>query len=141
MAAILNGKKVLIVATNRAIREVLSPIAKQIGATAVRVTSGPGSIADFEEFKPDLVFCHDENDSIAGLGVVRLLRQKAKAPLSIVMVLGEGEGHLSGEAVKAGANGTLMVPFSMNDVSKLTENILNKPGEGTKLRFGPRPTA
>src|SRR5262249_6572807 len=138
MPSILNGKKVMLVATNRAVREVLSPIVKQIGATQVRLTSGPSTIEEFEEFKPDLVFCHDENDAIAAIGVIRIMREKTKTPLSLVLVLNQEESSLSGEGMRAGANGILMIPFSVNDVSKLTENIINKPaGGGTALRFGP----
>ena len=136
----LVGKKVMLVAANRAIRELLSPMFNQIGAAAVRLSSGGDNVfKEIEVFRPDLIVCHQEQEAASAIAFIRMVRLQVSTPLALILVLEQKDGGMGREAMLAGASGVLMIPFSVNDLRKISETVLAEPQATTKLRFGPKP--
>jgi len=138
--SILNGKKVMLVASNRAIRDLLAPMFNQIGAAGVRLSSGGDTVfKEIDVFRPDIIVCHQEQEAASAIAFIRMVRLQVSTPLALVLVLEQKDSGMGREAVLAGASGVLMIPFSVNDLKKIAETVLAEPQGATKLRFGPRP--
>jgi DNA-binding NtrC family response regulator len=136
---ILSGKKIMLVATSRAIRDLLAPMFNQIGAGGVRLSSVANCPKDLDTYRPDLLICHFEQDGGNAVDFIRSVRQKVPNQMALVLVLEQKDSGMSREATHAGASGVLMIPFSVNDLKKLTETVLAKPEATAGLRFGPKP--
>ena len=136
---ILSGKKVLLVASSRAIRELLAPMFNQLDAGGVRLTSAANCAKDLETYRPDLLACHFDQDGGNAVEFIKAVRSQAGAQLALVLVLEQKDAGMARDAALAGASGTLMIPFSVNDVRKVTETVLAKPQTSAGLRFGPKP--
>ncbi len=136
---VLGGRKVLLAVHSKAIRELLSPIFKQIGAGTILFGSGAEMLRQVREFDPGIVFCEADLDTMTGIDFVRQLRKEMKLTMAVVLVVDQHDGEVAAKALEVGASDVLPVPFSVADIIRVSKKVLEKPEAQTRLRFGPRP--
>ncbi len=135
---LLDGRKVLLAVHGKAIRELLTPIFKQMGASAILFGSGAEMLRQIKEFNPGIVFCEADLDTMDGIDFVRQVRKEMRLAMAIILLVEQHDGEIAAKAREAGASDVLLVPFSIADIIRTSKKVLEKPEAQTKLRFGPR---
>ncbi|HIJ37334.1 MAG TPA: response regulator [Rhodospirillaceae bacterium] len=135
----LAERKVMLIYQSRPIRDLLTPIFKQIGAETVSAGPSVEMLRQLELLKPDIIFCEFEMDTLDGPTVVAQLRREHKLKTPIILVVDAQDGDARQKSRQCGANESLSMPFSVHDVITVTQKALDRP-EAHVLRFGPRPT-
>lgn len=134
---ILAGRKVMLAYQSRSLRDLLTPIIKQIGAEAVFSGSALEMLKQVELAKPDLIFCEYQMDSLDGPAFVSQLRKEFGLKTPAIMVADGQDGEATTRTRAAGANEVLAMPFSVHDVISIAKRAIDRP-EAHVLRFGPR---
>ena len=136
---VLKDGKVMIVAQNKLIRELLPPALKQAGAGALLFGNGVEMLREFKQFQPDIIFAEYAMDLINGVQFFQQLRREHKATTPVVLMGDRSDTELTNKARDAGISETLMIPFSVGDLIKVSKKLIDKRDAPTELRFGPRP--
>ena len=136
---VLKDGKVMVAAQSKLIRELLPPALKQAGAGQILFGNGVEMVRAFKEFKPDIIFAEYAMDLINGAQFVQQLRREHKATTPLVLMGDRSDSELSTRARDAGVSEILYIPFSVEDLLKVSKKLIEKRDAPTELRFGPRP--
>ncbi len=136
---VLANQKVMLAVQNKALRELLTPIFKQLGATEIVFGTGLEMMKQLDTFKPQIIFCEAMMDQVNGIAFTRQVRQELKLKIPCVLLADMQDGDVSGKGKAAGASDVLGIPFSVADLIKVAKRALEAPDTQVPLRFGPRP--
>lgn len=135
---ILAGRKVMLAYQSRSLRDLLTPIMKQLGAESVLAGPALEMLKQIELAKPDVLFCEFQMDSLDGPAFLGQVRREFGLKTPAILVVDAQDGEATAKARTAGANEVLGMPFSVHDVTNSAKRALDRP-EAHVLRFGPRP--
>ncbi|MBI4640728.1 MAG: response regulator [Candidatus Tectomicrobia bacterium] len=117
----MNIRRVLIIDNEQTVLDVLEAILKLLGYDAVKAHSGEESLIIFKKEKVDAVITDIVMADFHGISVLKEI--KREAPYLPVFVMTGYGAELADEAMKAGAQGTLLKPFTVSQVKALIESI------------------
>ena len=123
---------------SRSLRDLLTPIMKQLGADTVLAGPALEMLKQIELAKPTVIFCEYQMDSLDGLAFLGQVRREFKLKTPTILVVDSQDGEATARSRAAGANEVLGMPFSVHDVINVAKRALDRP-EAHVLRFGPRP--
>ena len=135
---ILAGRKVMLAYQSRSLRDLLTPIFKQIGAEVVLTGPALEMLKQIELAKPDIIFCEYQMETLDGPAFVGQVRREYRLKMPAILVADCQDGEAPIKSRAAGANEVLAMPFSVQDVTAIVKRALDRP-EAHVLRFGPRP--
>ncbi len=122
------------------IRDLLVTALKQAGATSMLYGTGLEMVNKIMEYSPNIIFCEYTMESLNGIGFVRHLRRECKLKTPIVMLASRLDDDAQAKARAAGANETVAIPFSVQDILNVTKKMIEWGLDRSprKLFFGPR---
>ena len=127
MAAIFEGKRILVVDDDPDIVTAISTALADTGVTIDSANDGNRAVALAEEKEPDLVILDIMLPQKSGFLVLEKLRQKrprSEGPLVVMITGNEGRRHRQ-YAEALGVDGYLTKPFRMDRLREVTEKLLS----------------
>jgi DNA-binding response OmpR family regulator len=139
-AKMLADKKVVLAVEGRLIRELLVTALKQAGSTSMIYGTAIEMAHKIVDYSPNIIFCEYSMESLNGVGFVRHVRRECKLKTPIVMLASRLDGDAQAKSIAAGANETVAIPFSVQDILGVTKRMLEWGMDRApqKLFFGPR---
>ena len=111
----MHEAKILIIDDSTELRSLLESILPYGGYRAISATSGQDGLELAQEFKPDLILLDLELPDTTGLKVLEALdRQKRSIPT--ILMTGYGSEGVASDALRLGALGYLVKPFTTEEV-------------------------
>lgn len=137
---LLVNKRVVLAVEGRLLRELLVTAIKQAGANSMLYGNGIEMVHQVKDYKPHLIFCEYMMQSLDGVSFVRQVRKGYKFNTPIAMLITRVDGEAHSRSIAAGANETIGIPFSVQDVLNTTKKMLEMGSKKSsqKLHFGPR---
>jgi DNA-binding response OmpR family regulator len=119
----MHESKILIIDDSTELRSLLESILPYSGYRAISATSGQDGLDLAEELKPDLILLDLELPDTTGLEVLEALeRQEFSIPT--IMMTGYGSEGIASDALRLGALGYLVKPFTTEEVLSSIERAL-----------------
>ena len=110
---------------------ILRLIRLTLSALGVRVETadtGEDALRKFAAATPDLVLLDIRLSGLAGLDVLRTIRERSKVP--VIVLTATTEEEMLAEALALGAEDIVRKPFSPQRLRSLVEHVLFGPAEG-----------
>lgn len=119
--------KILVIDDSKAMRSIQKTVLAHLGrAEVVEASDGREALARLSLFKPDVILCDWNMPALDGLGFVRALRAR-NDDTPIIMITTENEIPQVIQAIKAGADNYLLMPFSPEQLCRrITETLERK---------------
>ncbi|MGD9049202.1 MAG: response regulator [Anaerolineae bacterium] len=115
--------KILIIDDSTELRSLLESILPYSGYRAVSATSGQDGLALAEQMRPDLILLDLELPDTTGLEVLEAL-EKQDLSIPTIMMTGYGSEGVASDALRLGALGYLVKPFTTEEVLSSIERAL-----------------
>ena len=115
--------KILIIDDSTELRSLLESILPYSGYRAVSATSGQDGLALAEQMRPDLILLDLELPDTTGLEVLEALEQQDLS-IPTIMMTGYGSEGVASDALRLGALGYLVKPFTTEEVLSSIERAL-----------------
>jgi CheY-like chemotaxis protein len=137
---LLVDKKVVLAVEGKLLRELLVTAIKQAGAKSMLYGNGIEMVRQVKDYKPHIIFCEYTMSSLDGVSFLRQIRKEYKLKTPAVMLAARVDGDAHSRSIAAGANETISIPFSVQDVLSTTKKMLELGSDRApkKLHFGPR---
>jgi len=113
----------------RLLRELVSSALASLGVSKFLFGTGVEMLRQVRDFKPDLIFCEYEMSMVNGPDFVRHIRTTYNMQTPVVMLFPRTDGDAAGKSLKVGANSSLGIPFSVNDLLEVTKKVMTKGGD------------
>lgn len=121
----MTSHRILVIDDEPGIRQALGQLLEYEGYDVRSAASGPLGIAEYEKFRPQLVFLDVKMAGIDGLEVLKRLRQIDGAA-TVVMISGHATIQTAVEATQLGAYDILEKPLDTDRVLVLLRNALQQ---------------
>ncbi len=121
----MSSHRILVVDDEPGIRQALGQLLEYEGYEVRTAGSGPLGIAEYEKFRPHLVFLDVKMAGIDGLEVLKRLRQ-IDGTATVVMISGHATIQTAVEATQLGAYDILEKPLDTDRVLVLLRNALEQ---------------
>ncbi len=121
----MSPHRILVIDDEPGIRQALGQLLEYEGYEVRTAASGPLGIAEYEKFRPQLVFLDVKMAGIDGLEVLKRLRQIDGAA-TVVMISGHATIQTAVEATQLGAYDILEKPLDTDRVLVLLRNALQQ---------------
>ncbi len=121
----MSSHRILVVDDEPGIRQALGQLLEYEGYVVRTAASGPLGIAEYEKFRPHLVFLDVKMAGIDGLEVLKRLRQ-LDGSATVVMISGHATIQTAVEATQLGAYDILEKPLDTDRVLVLLRNALEQ---------------
>ena len=115
---------ILIVDDERNIRETLAMYIRILGHTVETAADGETAMEAIDRREFDLVVSDIRMEGLGGLGLLRQIREQ-QGDTAVVLMTAYATVSQAVEAIRLGAYGFLMKPFSPNDVRLLINQVLD----------------
>jgi two-component system NtrC family sensor kinase len=119
----MHESKVLIIDDSTELRSLLESILPYSGYRAISATSGQDGLHLAEEVKPDLILLDLELPDTTGLEVLKALGRQDRS-IPTIMMTGYGSEGIASDALRLGALGYLVKPFTTEEVLSSIERAL-----------------
>jgi DNA-binding response OmpR family regulator len=116
-------KRVLVVDDDRNMRFLAGRILRDAGYEVDFASDGVSALAKVAQSPPDLVILDITLPNIDGRGVLRYLKDLAKAP-PVLVLTAHGQHFTGSDTVRQQAAGLMAKPFSLKDLLATCERIL-----------------
>jgi PAS domain S-box-containing protein len=117
-------RRVLIADDNRDSAETLADLLRMEGHAVTAVHDGPGSLAAFEEFRPDIVLLDIGMPGLDGYEVARRMRaSRFSKDTRLIAITGWGQEHDRERAFSAGFDYHLTKPVDPRRLSELLQSL------------------
>ena len=121
----MTSPRILVIDDEPGIRQALGQLLEYEGYDVRSAASGPLGIAEYEKFRPQLVFLDVKMAGIDGLEVLKRLRQ-IDGGATVVMISGHATIQTAVEATQLGAYDILEKPLDTDRVLVLLRNALQQ---------------
>ena len=121
----MTSHRILVIDDEPGIRQALGQLLEYEGYDVRSAASGPLGIAEYEKFRPHLVFLDVKMAGIDGLEVLKRLRQ-IDGGATVVMISGHATIQTAVEATQLGAFDILEKPLDTDRVLVLLRNALQQ---------------
>ncbi len=121
----MSPSRILVVDDEPGIRQALGQLLEYEGYDVRTATGGPDGIAEYEKFRPHLVFLDVKMAGLDGLEVLKRLR-KLDGNATVVMISGHATIQTAVEATQLGAYDILEKPLDTDRVLVLLRNALEQ---------------
>jgi DNA-binding response OmpR family regulator len=133
----MTHERILIVEDEPTVAEVLDRYLRRDGYEVRIVHDGPGAIAEYDRFQPELVVLDLMLPGIDGMEVCRRIRANATTPIIMLTARGDEVDKLVG--LEIGADDYVTKPFSPRELAARVKAVLRRtatiPQDGDALRF------
>jgi two-component system nitrogen regulation response regulator NtrX len=119
----MSPHRILVIDDEPGIRQALGQLLEYEGYDVRTAASGPLGIAEYEKFRPQLVFCDVKMAGIDGIEVLKRLHQ-LDGDATVVMISGHATIQTAVEATHLGAYDILEKPLDTDRVLVLLRNAL-----------------
>lgn len=136
IAAVLAPLKVLIAEDSRSMRQILKNMLFALSYSDVHeAVDGQHAWEQLQETRFDLLICDWNMPEISGLELINLVRGNPQmADVSILMSTVRSRQQDVVESIRAGANGYITKPFSLNELGGKVEKLITIRAEGIAKR-------
>lgn len=118
------GKKILVVDDEEKITEVLKSYLEKEGHEAVCAHDGKNALAQYQEYRPDLVILDLMLPDISGEDICRHIRSSSNTPVIMLTAKVEEESILNG--LNMGADDYVIKPFSPKQLIARVNAVLRR---------------
>src|SRR5918995_1127176 len=120
----LRDRRVLVVEDDPTVREVACDYLRSAGLIVDQAADGFGALRTAERSRPDLIVLDRMLPGIDGAEVCRRIRDIASTPIIMLTALGSTEERIEG--LEAGADDSLVKPFSPRELVLRVQSILRR---------------
>jgi len=113
-------RRILVIDDDYKILDVLGIMLELLGYAAVKAHSGEEGLIVFKKEKVDAVITDIVMIDFHGISVLKEIKKEAPS-LPVFVMTGYG-AEIADEAMRAGAQGTLLKPFTINQLKTLIES-------------------
>jgi len=117
------GAKILIIDDSTELRSLLESILPYSGYQTISATTGQDGLDLAEKIRPDLILLDLELPDTTGLKVLEALERQARS-IPTIMMTGYGSEGVAADALRLGAQGYLVKPFTTEEVLSSIERAL-----------------
>jgi CheY-like chemotaxis protein len=123
----MDPARILIVEDHPTMREAMRLVLDGEGFDIREAADGPTALAEVRADPPDLVFLDQNLPGSSGAEVLEAIRSDpATATVRVIIVTADGEEG-RGPAMRLGADGYVMKPFSPSDLLETVARLLTPP--------------
>lgn len=119
----MTEEKILIIDDSTELRSLLESVLPYGGYRAISATTGQDGLDLAEELKPDLILLDLELPDTTGLKVLEALNKQDRS-IPTIMMTGYGSEGVAADALRLGALGYLVKPFTTEEVLSSIERAL-----------------
>jgi two-component system response regulator RegX3 len=124
--------RLLLVEDAQDIRETLSYLLAQEGYEVLTAEDGPGALAQFEHYTPDLLLLDWMMPGLSGIDVCRRIRLNSDVPIMILTAKAEESDVVLG--LESGADDYLTKPFSVFELLARIRALCRRCGRAVEPR-------
>lgn len=127
--------KILLIDDSQLARDLLRNILNRKGYVICgEAANGKVGAEMYRHMKPDLVFCDVMMNEVDGMNCLRTIIAEDPGA-NVVICTSVGDDIIIGEAAAAGAKEFLVKPIKAEDVLRITEELIGKPGSDTEKSY------